>query len=64
MFQHSQAMMVIKEGDSKVDAAQAVDPMAAVVVVVAAVQAKKTGTLPQEEIVLLKWQYHSMAVLS
>ena len=36
MFQHSQAMMVIKEGGSKVDAAQAVDPMAAVVVVVAA----------------------------
>jgi hypothetical protein len=51
-------MMVIKEKDSKVDAAQAVDPMAAVVLVVAAVQeianqTKKTGTLPQQEIVLL-----------
>ena len=58
MCQHSQAMMVIKEKDSKVDAAQAVDPMAAVVLVVAAVQeianqTKKTGTLPQQGIVLL-----------
>ena len=59
MCQHSQAMMVIIKGkDSKVDTAQAVDPMAAVVVVVAAVQeianqAEKTGTLPQQEIVLL-----------